>query len=80
MVQWVLILLWPYFQKNHNYYKLFKQLFAQVTNPPLDGIRERIVTDISLRLGNDFNIFDYLKYTKKLLIQNPVISNEDLIR
>ena len=29
----------------------FKQLFAQVTNPPLDGIREEIVTDISLNLG-----------------------------
>jgi glutamate synthase (ferredoxin) len=28
----------------------FKQLFAQVTNPPLDGIREEIITDISLRL------------------------------
>jgi len=31
----------------------FKQLFAQVTNPPLDGIREEIVTDISLALGKD---------------------------
>ena len=32
-------------------YNYFKQLFAQVTNPPLDGIREEIVTDISLSLG-----------------------------
>jgi glutamate synthase (ferredoxin) len=31
-------------------YNYFKQLFAQVTNPPLDGIREEIITDISLRL------------------------------
>ena len=60
-------------------YNYFKQLFAQVTNPPLDGIREEIVTDISLRLGNDFNIFEISEiHAKKLLIQNPVISNEDL--
>jgi glutamate synthase (ferredoxin) len=32
-------------------YNYFKQLFAQVTNPPLDGIREEIITDISLGLG-----------------------------
>jgi glutamate synthase (ferredoxin) len=36
----------------------FKQLFAQVTNPPLDGIREEIITDISLAIGGDYNIFD----------------------
>ena len=60
-------------------YNYFKQLFAQVTNPPLDGIRERIVTDTSLSIGNDFNIFDIdERHAKKLRIQNPVISNEDL--
>ncbi len=57
----------------------FKQLFAQVTNPPLDGIREEIVTDISLSLGEDRNIFDITeKQCRKLKIQNPVISNGDL--
>ena len=57
----------------------FKQLFAQVTNPPLDGIREEIVTDISLSLGQDRNIFDISQdHCKKLTIQNPVISNGDL--
>jgi glutamate synthase (ferredoxin) len=57
----------------------FKQLFAQVTNPPLDGIREEIVTDISLALGQDRNIFDITdKQCRKLRIQNPVISNGDL--
>jgi glutamate synthase (NADPH) large chain len=57
----------------------FKQLFAQVTNPPLDGIREEIVTDISLALGHDKNIFDISsEQCKKLRIQNPVISNDDL--
>ena len=60
-------------------YNYFKQLFAQVTNPPLDGIREEIITDISLSIGGDFNIFDIEpKHCKKLKIQNPVISNEDL--
>ena len=60
-------------------YNYFKQLFAQVTNPPLDGIREEIITDISLAIGSDGNIFDVSpEQAKKLLIQNPVISNEDL--
>lgn len=57
----------------------FKQLFAQVTNPPLDGIREEIVTDISLALGKDRNIFSITeRQCRKLRIQNPVISNNDL--
>ena len=60
-------------------YNYFKQLFAQVTNPPLDGIREEIVTDTSLSIGNDLNIFEISEnHAKKLMIQNPVISNEDL--
>lgn len=60
-------------------YNYFKQLFAQVTNPPLDGIREEIITDISLAIGGDRDIFDVIpEQAKKLVIQNPVISNEDL--
>ena len=60
-------------------YNYFKQLFAQVTNPPLDGIREEIVTDTSLSIGNEYNLFDITAdHAKKLSIQNPVISNEDL--
>ncbi len=60
-------------------YNYFKQLFAQVTNPPLDGIREELITDISLTLGSDHNIFDINeKHCNKLKIQNPVISKEDL--
>lgn len=60
----------------------FKQLFAQVTNPPLDGIREEIVTDISLAIGHDRNIFntDEPRHCRKLRIQNPVISNADLAK
>ena len=60
-------------------YNYFKQLFAQVTNPPLDGIREELITDISLTLGSDYNIFDIDdSHCKKLKIQNPVISKQDL--
>ena len=60
-------------------YNYFKQLFAQVTNPPLDGIREEIVTDTSLTIGSEFNLFEVsAQHAKKLSIQNPVISNEDL--
>lgn len=60
-------------------YNYFKQLFAQVTNPPLDGVREELITDISLTLGSDVNLFDInAKHCKKLKIQNPVISKHDL--
>ncbi|WP_338408984.1 glutamate synthase large subunit [uncultured Flavobacterium sp.] len=60
-------------------YNYFKQLFAQVTNPPLDGIREMLITDISLTLGKDINIFKINEeQCRKLKIQNPVISMHDL--
>ncbi len=60
-------------------YNYFKQLFAQVTNPPLDGIREELITDISLTLGSDVNLFEISpEHCKKLKIQNPVISKHDL--
>ena len=60
-------------------YNYFKQLFAQVTNPPLDGIREEIITDTGLTIGNDVNIFEICpEQCKKMFIKNPVISNEDL--
>ena len=60
-------------------YNYFKQLFAQVTNPPLDGIREELITDISLTLGSDHNIFEINEaHCQKLKIQNPVISKQDL--
>ncbi len=60
-------------------FNYFKQLFAQVTNPPLDGIREELITDISLTLGKDSNIFNISPdHCKKLKIENPVISKQDL--
>tara|TARA_B100000575_G_scaffold54069_1_gene40589 strand:+ start:22524 stop:27029 length:4506 start_codon:yes stop_codon:yes gene_type:complete len=60
-------------------YNYFKQLFAQVTNPPLDGIREEIITDTSLSIGKNHNIFDISEeHCVNLTIKNPIISNEDL--
>lgn len=60
-------------------YNHFTQLFAQVTNPPLDGIRESLVTDISLTLGADCNVLRQgPSHCRKLKIANPVISKRDL--
>lgn len=67
--------------QNQLLYNYFKQMFAQVTNPPLDGIREEIVTDISLALGEDHNLFDVTEeQCKKLRIQNPILTSDDLNR
>lgn len=66
-------------EKNQLLYNYFTQLFAQVTNPPLDGIREEMITDISLTLGSDQNIFNRSAlHCRKLKIANPVISKRDL--
>ena len=60
-------------------YNYFKQLFAQVTNPPLDGIREEIITDTSLSLGRNYNLFEIdEEHSINMTIKNPIISNEDL--
>ncbi|MBL6654768.1 MAG: glutamate synthase large subunit [Flavobacteriaceae bacterium] len=60
-------------------YNYFKQLFAQVTNPPLDGIREEIITDTSLSIGRNHNLFEIVEeHSINLTIKNPIISNEDL--
>ncbi|MCM8538174.1 MAG: glutamate synthase large subunit [Lentisphaeraceae bacterium] len=62
-------------------YNYFHQLFAQVTNPPLDGIREELVTDLSLTMGADHNIFSHgPEHCTKLRIQNPILTNEDMVK
>lgn len=67
--------------KSQLLYNYFKQLFAQVTNPPLDGIREELITDISLMIGKDKNLFEIgPDHCRVLKIDNPVISNEELQR
>jgi glutamate synthase (ferredoxin) len=52
-----------------------------VTNPPLDGIREEIITDTSLSIGKNHNIFEVTEeHCLNLNINNPIISNEDLAK
>ena len=59
----------------------FQQLFAQVTNPPLDAIRERIITSTFSRLGPEGNIFDARPESCRTIhLDNPVIIDADLAR
>ncbi len=57
----------------------FKQLFAQVSNPPIDPIRERMVMSLFTRLGNGQNILEESpKHTRQIHISQPVLLNESL--
>lgn len=59
----------------------FKQLFAQVTNPPIDAIREEVVTATNVYLGSKGNILeDKADNCKQIEIVNPIISDKDLIK
>lgn len=60
-------------------YDYFKQLFAQVSNPPLDSIREEIITSLFTRLGPEGNIFDPQPSSCRVVhLDNPVITNDEL--
>ncbi|MFV0395540.1 MAG: glutamate synthase large subunit [Coprobacillaceae bacterium] len=62
-------------------FNYFKQLFAQVTNPPIDAIREEIITSTSLYIGMDGNILKDVETNCRLLkVENPIISNTDLLK
>ncbi|MDR0592150.1 MAG: glutamate synthase large subunit [Bifidobacteriaceae bacterium] len=57
----------------------FSQLFAQVTNPPLDAIREEMVTALSTAIGPMGNLLrDGPEHARKLVLPFPVMDNEDL--
>jgi glutamate synthase (NADPH/NADH) large chain len=59
----------------------FKQLFAQVTNPPIDPIREEMVMSLRTYIGGDLNLLDETaKHCHKLEIKQPVLSNEQLLK
>lgn len=63
----------------HLLYDYFKQRFAQVTNPSIDPLREKLVMSLSMTLGERGNILDVQpEYAEKLLIQSPVLSETDL--
>ncbi len=60
-------------------YNYFKQLFAQVTNPPIDSIREKLVMSLESFVGPEKNILaESPGHCHKLRVKNPVLENEDL--
>ncbi len=62
-------------------YNYFKQLFAQVTNPPLDAIREELVTSLFTYLGREGNLLDETPRAAHLVkLKQPILSNADLER
>ncbi len=62
-------------------YDYFKQLFAQVTNPPLDGIREELVTQVATTVGPEKNLLKpSAESCRQIKIKTPVLSNEELAR
>ena len=59
----------------------FKQLFAQVTNPPIDAIREEIVTSTTVFIGEDGNLLEEkARNCKVLRVNNPILTNTDLLK
>ena len=65
----------------HSLFGYFKQLFAQVTNPPIDAIREEIVTSTTVYLGTEGNVLEESKKNCNVLkINNPILTNTDLLK
>ncbi len=68
-------------EKHQPLFRYFKQMFAQVTNPPIDSLREEIVTDTTVYLGSDGNLLsESAENCRVLEIQNPILSGTDLIK
>ncbi len=62
-------------------FNYFKQLFAQVTNPPIDAIREEIVTDTTVYVGPSGNLLEEKASNCTVLqIQNPILTSVDLMK
>ena len=60
-------------------FSYFKQLFAQVTNPPIDPIREEIVMSLATSLGSERNLFDETpEHAHKLVLDQPILLNREL--
>ncbi|MGN8025784.1 glutamate synthase large subunit [Microbacterium sp. 22242] len=59
----------------------FVQQFAQVTNPPLDAIREEVVTNLALGLGPERNLLDWgADHARTIVLDFPVIDNDELAK
>jgi glutamate synthase (NADPH) large chain len=60
-------------------FNYFKQLFAQVTNPPIDPIREEVVTSAQTTIGAEQNLFEESpEHCRQLMLKQPLITNEQL--
>ncbi len=59
-------------------YNYFKQLFAQVTNPPIDPIREEIITSTLVRIGSEANLLKPTAASARVIrLEQPILSNEE---
>lgn len=68
-------------KKHQPLFNYFKQLFAQVTNPPIDAIREEIVTSTTVYVGEEGNILEETADNCKILkVENPILTETDLLK
>ena len=66
-------------QKPQLLYNYFKQLFAQVTNPPIDPIREEIITSTEIMVGGEGNLLEPTPESARLVkMHYPILTNEEL--
>ena len=62
-------------------FNYFKQLFAQVTNPPIDSIREKVVTSTTVYIGEDGNLLEEKPINCQVLkVNNPILTNTDIMK
>ena len=67
--------------KDQPLFHYFKQLFAQVTNPPIDAIREEVVTDTTIYVGDDGNLLqECAENCRVLQIHNPILTSTDMMK
>lgn len=68
------------YSKNHlSLFHYFKHLFAQVTNPPIDSLREEVVTDTTIYIGSDGNLLkDKSDNCTVLEVNNPILTSRDM--
>ncbi len=68
-------------RKNPPLFNYFKQLFAQVTNPPIDAIREEMVTSTHVYLGASGNLLhDTPENCQSIRVRNPILTNTDMLK
>ena len=68
-------------EKHQPLFNYFKQLFAQVTNPPIDSLREKIVTDTTVYVGSDGNLLEEKGENCRVLeIEHPILTGVDLLK